>query len=237
MHLFYTPDLSSDEYTLSEEESKHAVKVLRLTEGEAIQLIDGKGGFYTAEIIAALPKRCTVKVISKKEEYGKRNHFLHIAVAPTKSNDRFEWFLEKATEIGIDEITPVECERSERVTIKTERLNKIITSAVKQSLTAYHPVLNEVQKFFAFLKNFEKHKADKFIAHCTEESKRHLFNVCSKDSTTIILIGPEGDFSLKEIEAAHAAGFKSASLGEKRLRTETAALAACHIVNLKNEVI
>ncbi|RZK15352.1 MAG: 16S rRNA (uracil(1498)-N(3))-methyltransferase, partial [Flavobacterium sp.] len=152
MHVFYTPDISSNIYTLNEEESKHCSKVLRLTKGDKVHLIDGRGGLYKAEIIEAGKKNVQLQVLETKLEFGKRNHHLHIAIAPTKNIDRLEWFLEKATEIGIDEITPIICDRSERKIIKEDRLEKVITSAVKQSLTAYHPKLNRAISFQNFIK-------------------------------------------------------------------------------------
>jgi len=233
MQLFYTPDISGNIYTLNETESKHCVRVLRLQENDTIQLIDGKGGFYRAMISDPNPKKCTVKIIETQKEFGKRNHYLHIAIAPTKNIDRFEWFLEKATEIGIDEITPILCEHSERKTIKLERLEKIIISAVKQSLKAYKPKLNELTLFKDFIdKDFNE---DKFIAHCEENKKLLLKKAYHKNQNTIILIGPEGDFSPEEILNAKKAQFKEISLGESRLRTETAGVIACHTINLLNE--
>lgn len=231
MHLFYTPDISGGEYELTEEESRHCIKVLRLVKGDNINLIDGRGGFYTAEILDAHPKHTRLVVIEYSKEFSKRNHYLHIAVAPTKNIDRFEWFLEKATEIGIDEITPIICERSERKEVKTERLNKIITSAVKQSLKAYHPKLNESCRF----KDFVTEPAEeKFIAHCIDEQKSSLSDKITKNSNYTILIGPEGDFSSSEIETAMRFGFIPISLGNSRLRTETAALEACFEINFLN---
>lgn len=233
MNLFYTPDISSDTYTLSEEESKHCIKILRLKVGNIVQLTDGRGGLYKAEIVDANPKKTVVVIIETKLEYGKRNFFLHIATAPTKNIARMEWFLEKATEIGIDEITPVKCEHSERVNIKTERLNKVITSAVKQSLKAYHPKINELVRFKDFVNlNF---KGQKFIAHCRPEERSSLKEAYKKGENALILIGPEGDFSMNEIKLAIERGFQPINLGSCRLRTETAALVACHTINLMNE--
>jgi 16S rRNA (uracil1498-N3)-methyltransferase len=152
MHLFYTPDISAEYYTLNEEESKHCIRVLRLQNADTVNLIDGRGGFYTAEILDAHPKKTLLKITSTQKEYGKRNHFLHIAIAPTKNIERTEWFIEKATEIGIDEISLVISDRSERKEVKHERLKKVITSAVKQSIKAYHPILNEPASFRNFIK-------------------------------------------------------------------------------------
>jgi 16S rRNA (uracil1498-N3)-methyltransferase len=232
MHLFYTPDLSGEFYTLSEEESKHCSRVLRLQEGDIIHLIDGKGGFYSARITLSHPKHTELQIVTSEVNYGKRNHYLHIAVAPTKNIERFEWFLEKATEIGIDEVTPVICDRSERKEIKTERLNKVITSAVKQSLKAFHPRLNEPVKLKSFLSG--TNNSQRFIAHCMDDEKSSLKEKITMSGDYTILIGPEGDFSASEVTLAKEAGFIPISLGESRLRTETAALEACFEINFLN---
>jgi 16S rRNA (uracil1498-N3)-methyltransferase len=232
MHLFYTPDISADFYTLSEEESKHCIKVLRLQPSDLVYLLDGRGGFYTAEIFTPHPKKTLLKILSHEKEFGKRNHYLHIAVAPTKNLDRIEWFLEKATEIGIDEITPVICERSERKEVKTDRLNRIITSAVKQSIKAYHPKLNEPVRFKDFITaGFE---GQKFMAHCLDQKKSFLAENLEKHSSYQVLIGPEGDFTSGEVEQALQAAYTPVTLGDSRLRTETAALAACFEINFLN---
>ncbi len=234
MQLFYTPDIEPNhsQYFLSEEESKHAIKVLRMTVGEQLQLIDGKGGLYEAEITDAHPKRTILKINSVITECGKRNHYLHIAIAPTKNMERLEWFLEKATEIGIDEISLIICQRSERKEAKAERLNKIITSAIKQSLKAYHPVLNEAVSFSGFLsKDFD---GQKFIAHCIPGNKANLKDVIEPQGRYLVLIGPEGDFSPAEVDEALQRGYKAITLGESRLRTETAALEACFEANFLN---
>jgi len=233
MHLFYTPDLSSNIYTLNEIESKHCVRVLRLSTDDIIELIDGNGGFYKAKITDPNPKKCTVEIIETKKEFGKRNHYLHIAIAPTKNIDRFEWFLEKATEIGIDEITPILCEHSERKTIKNERLEKILISAVKQSIKAYKPKLNDLTSYTNFIK--QNIDGEKYIAHCEENQKHLLKNSYKQGQNTIILIGPEGDFSTLEISLAKENNYKEISLGESRLRTETAGVVACHTINIINE--
>lgn len=230
MQLFYTPDINESTYCLDETESKHAVRVLRLTAGDVIHLIDGKGNFFEAQISDAHPKRCQVEIIKKISEYNKRKHYLHLAVAPTKNIDRFEWFLEKATEIGIDEITPVLCDHSERKVIKDERLQKVIISAMKQSLKAYLPKLNPLTPLKALLDTDFDGK--KFIAHCYEQNKKELKNELSESGSNLILIGPEGDFSEDEVAEAIHKQFIPVSLGESRLRTETAAVVACHTVNL-----
>jgi 16S rRNA (uracil1498-N3)-methyltransferase len=234
MTLFYTPDVAAGRYTLPEEESKHAVRVLRLAEGDAVLLTDGRGTLHTARIVSALPKRCEVEIFETRTDQGKRPYGLTMAVAPTKNSERFEWFLEKATEIGIDRIVPLTGERSERRVFKTERGNKVIESAMKQSLQAYHPRLDEPVRLADVLA--VPFSGDKFIAHCEESAdKRLLRDEVRRGADTLILIGPEGDFSPAEIAAARRAGFREVSLGTSRLRTETAAMVACHTVALVNE--
>jgi 16S rRNA (uracil1498-N3)-methyltransferase len=233
MQLFYVPNISGSEIILDETESKHAIRVLRLQKGDQIQVVDGKGGFYLAEIADANPKKCRLTIVNSALDFGKRNFHLHIAIAPTKNIDRFEWFLEKATEIGIDEITPLLTSHSERKTINAERLEKILVSAMKQSLKAYLPQLHELTTFKELIINNKTE--NKFIAYCDEIQKIHLKDLATKGNNTLILIGPEGDFSPEEIKLAIENGFKVVSLGESRLRTETAGIVACHIVNLANE--
>ncbi|MFN0255968.1 16S rRNA (uracil(1498)-N(3))-methyltransferase [Pedobacter ureilyticus] len=233
MQLFYTPDINGSTYTLSEEESNHCNKVLRLKQGDQVHLIDGVGGLYTAEISEVTKKAVRLTVLDKQSEFGKRNHHLHIAIAPTKNNDRLEWFLEKATEIGVDEVTPIICDRSERKIVKEDRLEKVITSAVKQSLTAYHPKINNAISFKDFIKQNEAD--DKLIAHCIDEDDRKAISeIIKPHQKYLILIGPEGDFTPKEIELALQNGYKPVTLGNTRLRTETAGLAACFEVNYLN---
>lgn len=229
MHLFYTPNILGDFYQLDEEESKHCIRVLRLKIGDQVNLIDGIGGFYLAEIIDDHPKKTTLKVLSVQREFGKRNHYLHIAVAPTKNIDRLEWFLEKATEIGIDEISPIICDRSERKEIKIERSNKIITAAVKQSLKAYHPILNPQNSFKNFI--LQASADVKYIAHCEDGVKEFIASKFIPNQNYLVLIGPEGDFSPSEIDFALQSGFVPITLGTSRLRTETAALKACFEIN------
>ncbi|RVU01854.1 16S rRNA (uracil(1498)-N(3))-methyltransferase [Mucilaginibacter limnophilus] len=234
MHLFYTPDIepSISQYFLNEEESKHAVRVLRLSPGDEVQLIDGRGGFYIAHIKDAHPKRTILDIASVTTEYQKRNHYLHIAVAPTKNIERLEWFLEKATEIGIDEVSLIICQRSERKEARADRLNRIITSAVKQSIKAYHPILNEATPFNKFVSSVSE--GQKFIAHCAEGTKQPLKTLIETGGSYTVLIGPEGDFTSDEINTALNNGYKAITLGDSRLRTETAALEACFEVNFLN---
>lgn len=234
MHLFYTPDIKGESYCLSPEESKHCVRVLRLREGDEISLIDGRGGFYSGEISKAEVRGCEVRITGKTEEYGKRKFRLHVAVAPTKNIDRMEWMLEKCTEVGTDEFTMIDSAHSERKVVKEERLEKVIVSAVKQSLKAYVPQLHPMTDFRRFV-NSQK-EGQKFIAHCNPGEKKHLSDVYVPGSDAVILIGPEGDFSEEEVKWAEDAGFLPVTLGESRLRTETAGVVACHSINFMNKV-
>lgn len=233
MHLFYAPDITTPEYTLNEEESKHSIRVLRFTIGDTIYLVDGKGGFYIAEIFDISSKSCKVKIITEQHEYGKRSYRLHIAIAPTKNIDRFEWFLEKATEIGIDKITPLLCEHSERKVVKLERLEKVVEAAMKQSLKAYCPIINELTTFEQLIKTGQAD--EKLIAHCYDTPKQLLKTVAKPQKDILILIGPEGDFSPKEVELAKQHGFSDITLGDSRLRTETAGVVACCTVWINNQ--
>ena len=233
MHIFYTPELSGKTYTLDETESKHCVRVLRLEKDDEITLVDGRGGFFTAEIADPNPKRCAVNVVRSKLNFGLRKFQVQVAIAPTKNIERLEWFLEKATEIGIDRVTPLLCRHSERKEIKHDRLEKVMVSAMKQSLKAYLPQLDELTKFNDFIK--QPFSGQKFIAHCEEQHRELLKNAVNPAGNYLILIGPEGDFSPEEIEMAIAAGFQPVSLGDSRLRTETAGVVACHTFNLLNE--
>lgn len=253
MNLFYTPDIDTDNEAdrrvnsgrpklrvLNEEESRHCIKVLRLQEGNVVYLVDGKGGFYTARIADANPKRCALEVTGVQREFRKRPYRLHVAIAPTKNIDRFEWFLEKATEAGIDEITPLICARSERRILRTDRLIKRITAAVKQSLHAYHPVLNEPAGFAEFIARFaagpEASAGEllKCIAHCGEGPRQYLGELAAPGRDVLALIGPEGDFTPEEVEDARQRGFIPLGLGESRLRTETAGLAVCFEMSFLN---
>ena len=233
MHLFYTPDiLASGE--MPEEESNHAVKVLRLTEGEQILLVDGKGVFHEAVITRAHHKRCGVEIVRSYEDENKRAYSIQIAIAPTKNMDRIEWFAEKSTEIGIDRITFLKCRYSERKEVKTERINKILVSAMKQSVKAALPGLDGMTDFKKFVE--QPFNGQKFIAHCYKDAERVLLKKeYVPGESMLILIGPEGDFSEEEVALAIANGFRPVSLGNSRLRTETAALVACHTIHVLNE--
>lgn len=235
MQLFYNSELSKaqNQIQFSKEESKHIARVLRKSVGDTLHITNGKGLLFNSEIIIADQKACVAKILSS-EKQKQRPYKLNLAVAPTKMNDRFEWFLEKATEIGIDSITPIFCDNSERRVIKPERLEKILQSAMKQSLSCYLPKLYDAISVKEYLS--QHHEGDLFIAHCESTEKVSLKNVLRPKQNTTILIGPEGDFSTKEIELATESKFTPVSLGDSRLRTETAAIVACHSVAFINEV-
>lgn len=231
MHVFYTPDIDTCP-ELPEEEAGHCLRVLRLGVGDEVMLTDGKGCFYKAVISAATGKRCRVKVMEKTEQEKFWKGHLHLAMAPTKNMDRIEWFVEKATEIGFDELSFLNCRFSERKVIKTERIEKIVVSAMKQSLKARKPIVNEMTDFAKFMQR--DFQGQKFIAHCYEGEKPLLKEVLKPGEDALVLIGPEGDFSPEEVQKAEALGFQPISLGKSRLRTETAALVAVHMMNLFN---
>ena len=232
MHVFYTPDIDTS-CEMPDEEAGHCLRVLRLGIGDEVMLTDGKGSFYKAVISAATNKRCQLKVIEVLPQEKGWNGWLHVAMAPTKNMDRTEWFAEKATEIGFDELTFLNCRFSERKIIKTERIEKILVSAVKQSLKASKPVLNEMVDFNKFIS--QDFKGQKFICHCYEGEKKLLKEALVPGEDALILIGPEGDFSEEEVAKALSLGFQPVSLGKSRLRTETAALVATHTLNLFNQ--
>lgn len=234
MQLFYFKDINeqSSSFSFDKEESKHISKVLRKKEGDILFVTNGLGFLFKTEIAIASDSKCTVTIVSFEKQEQSKLH-LHLAVAPTKMNDRYEWFLEKATEIGVQEITPIICDHSERKVIKTERFDKILLSAMKQSNQYFLPILNEPIAFKEFVK--KQFNGQKFIAHCEETDKKTLKSVLKLSEDCTILIGPEGDFSVKEIEIALEKQFIPISLGNTRLRTETAAVVACHTVVLMNE--
>ena len=238
MHIFYTPDIQGPDNNawtteLPAEEAAHAVRVLRLQPGEEVTLTDGKGYFYRAEIQVANVKHCIVHVLEKQAQAPHWQGHIHIALAPTKNMDRIEWFAEKATEIGMDELTFLNCRFSERKVVKEERIEKILVSAIKQSLKARLPILHGMTSFSDFVK--QSFAGQKFIAHCYKNQKQELKDIVRPGEDAVVLIGPEGDFSEEEIQEALAHGFLPISLGPSRLRTETAALVACHIINLANQ--
>lgn len=234
MQLFYSPTLQSTDksFAFDREESRHIVKVLRKKEGDKLHITNGKGFLFDAEITLAADHKCEVKIISATH-HPPRTFRLHLAVAPTKMNDRYEWFLEKATEIGVDEITPVICDHSERKVIKIDRMEKIVLSAMKQSAQFTLPKLNEAISFKDFIN--QENQGQLFMAHCEDTGKRSLKSQIEPGRDVTVLIGPEGDFSPKEIAMALENGFVAVSLGDTRLRTETAAVVACHSIVFANE--
>ena len=239
MHRFYCPDIA-DTLTLGEEDSKHCVKVLRLTEGATIEVVDGNGNLYTCRITTAHPKRCAVEMLDKLTQAPHWGHQIVLGVAPTKNLDRMEWLVEKSVEMGVDRIIPLRCHNSERTVLKTERLRKIMVSAMKQSLKATLPRLDEMTPLEQVLA--EPFEGICCIAYCDEmlprEERRSLADVYRPGKDTLVLIGPEGDFSPEEVQAATAAGYVPVTLGESRLRTETAgmmAVAAIHVLDMTNK--
>lgn len=244
VRFFYVPNASSVN-ELPEEEAQHAVRVLRMEMGDEMMLMDGEGTFYQAVVTEATKKRCLYRIEEILPQKRQWQPHLHLAMAPTKNMDRTEWFAEKATEIGIDELTFLKCRWSERTVIKTDRIEKILVSAIKQSHKAWKPVLNEMTDFKAFLQMIEERekengrKIQKFICHCYEEEglgeKVALKDAIKEGEDVLVLVGPEGDFSIEEVKMAEVNGYQSVTLGKSRLRTETAALVAVHLMNLKNQ--
>jgi 16S rRNA (uracil1498-N3)-methyltransferase len=234
MQLFYNPNIDeqTETFFFDKEESKHIIKVLRKKDSDILFVTNGLGYLFETEITLASDNKCTVKINSFEKKLPSKFQ-LHLAVAPTKMNDRFEWFLEKATEIGIQEITPIICDRSERKVINKDRFDKIILSAMKQSNELYLPKLNDAISLKEFLNR--KNNGIQLIAHCEETDKKTLKSVLKKNEDITILIGPEGDFSIKEIALAIENNYIPVSLGNTRLRTETAAVVACHSVVFFNE--
>lgn len=233
MQLFYNPNLEEDTkvFTFDTLESKHIIRVLRRKVGDNLQITNGKGLFLFAKITEDNPKACSIEIERVKKIHPTK-HRLHMVVAPTKMNDRYEWFLEKATEIGVHEITPILCDRSERKSIKIERFEKVVQSAMKQSFQAYLPKINPLTSLKTFLESNQGGLL--FIAHCEETERYELKRKIAADKPITILIGPEGDFTLNEINLAKENGYMPTSMGKTRLRTETAALVACTTVALVN---
>lgn len=222
--LFYTPKIENGLALLDEEESRHLISVLRKKPGDRLDITDGKGKFYTGELAECGKKHALARILTSTDEIKERSFHIHIAMAPTKNMERFEWFLEKATELGIDEITPVLCKRSERETARNDRMEKILVSAMKQSLRATLPKLNPLTPFRDAVKNTSEKQ--RFIPWCGEEGLPHIKNCIQHDSDVVILIGPEGDFTPEEAALAMSNGFLGVSLGATRLRTETAGIYA-----------
>ena len=234
MQLFYNPNINetTENFSFDKEESKHIIKVMRKKGGDLLFVTNGLGFLFKTEIVLGSDIKCTVKIISFEKSETPKFH-LHLAVAPTKMNDRYEWFLEKATEMGISEITPILCDHSERKFVKNDRFDKILQSAMKQSVQVFLPKLNEPIAFKDFIKL--KNEGVLLIAHCEETDKKSLKDVIKPNENLTILIGPEGDFSSKEIALAIENKYIPVSLGKTRLRTETAAIVACHTVVFVNE--
>ena len=229
---FYQPDIEAGE--LTKEDTQHAVRVLRMKEGDELWLMDGRGVFYRAEISAASNHKCAYHILETLPQERTWLGHLHIAMAPTKLNDRTEWMAEKATEVGVDEFSFLDCQFSERKNLKTGRIDKIVVSAMKQSHKAWKPVVNDMLSFTQFVK--EERKGQKYICHCYEGERPNLFDVLKREEDATVMIGPEGDFSIEEVRLAESLGWKSVSLGKSRLRTETAALMAVTMMQLKNQI-
>jgi 16S rRNA (uracil1498-N3)-methyltransferase len=232
MQLFYAPDINPPDGVLSAEESAHAVKVLRLGAGARLHIVDGRGTLYEAEVTDPSPRACGVRVVSSEADFGRRGYRLTMGVAPTKNSDRYEWFLEKATEVGIDAVVPLLCDNSERRVFNSSRAEKVLVSAMKQSLKATLPVLSPLTPFREVVSRpFE---GVKLIAHCRDGERIPITETLPAAADALVLIGPEGDFTAEEVALALANGFIPISLGASRLRTETAALTAVIAAYLKN---
>lgn len=244
VRYFYVPH-AAEMHELPEEEAQHAIRVLRMEAGDEMMLMDGEGTFYKAVVAEANKKHCFYNVVDALPQKRLWEPHIHVAMAPTKNIDRTEWFAEKATEIGVDEFSFIRSRWSERTIIKTERIDKIVVSAMKQSRKAWKPLVNSMETFASFVKRMAEMKSangeevQKFICHCHDDepslaAKAELIDCMVKGADAVVMIGPEGDFSIDEVRMAVDNGFKSMSLGKSRLRTETAALAAVHIMSLSN---
>ena len=233
MQVFYLSEIVEGINFLDPEESHHCSKVLRMSSGEEVMLVDGNGKMAEGKIIKADPKKGQIEVKSIHTNYNLRPYRLHIAIAPTKSNSRYEWFLEKATELGVDEISPIFCDRSERKTSNIIRSKKIIRSAMKQSVTAFEPKINEIKSFSNFIA--KNRDMNTFMAYCDEHQNKHLKDVANPKTEACVIIGPEGGFSTVEAKLAQLNNIELVSLGKSRLRTETAGLVVCQIFNLINQ--
>lgn len=233
MALFYVPDIA-DSWELSEEEAAHALRVLRLAVGDRLEITDGRGKLYKSEVASVMGKHCYVKAVEPEEMLKNWKGSFHLAIAPTKNMDRIEWLAEKATEIGLDAITFLNCRFSERKVVKTDRVERIVVSAMKQSLKYSKPVVGEMIDFKKFVS--AERPGAKFIAHCYDSERVLLKEVLPLGEDVTLLVGPEGDFSPEEVDMAIKAGYMPVSLGSSRLRTETAGLAGCHTFMLKNEL-
>ena len=234
MNVFYLPNAQIGTISFPEEESKHIVKVLRMKEGDGFCVTDGNGSLYDAELIDAHPKRAMANLSNQREGYDIRNFKVSIAIAPTKLNERTEWFLEKATEIGVDEVKLFASYHSERRVANVDRFKKIVVSAMKQSVKSKMPLVEDMVSFDKLVK--QNYDGQKFIAWIDDDVKEQLCDLYKKGENALVLIGPEGDFSKEEVALAKENGFVPVSLGEARLRTETAAVVACHTIQLINQM-
>lgn len=234
MNIFYEPNIK-EILRLNEEESRHAVKVLRLSAGDFLHVVDGKGGFYKCQIKTPHDKKCEINIIEETQNFGLRDYYIHLIIAPTKNLDRIEWMVEKCVEIGINEISFIQTRYSERKEIKTIRTERIAVGAMKQSLKAFLPAINEMISWKEFLKK-DYADAQNMIAHLEVGDRKLIQQIAKPKSKYTILIGPEGDFSSEEINQALEKGFIPVTLGESRLRTETAGLIACHALNIINQL-
>jgi 16S rRNA (uracil1498-N3)-methyltransferase len=234
MQVFYAPDITDGHYILDERESRHSIRVMRMKKGELVRLIDGRGNLFQGTIAVPDPHKCIIEIESVIKNFETRPYKLHMAISPLKNPDRFEWFVEKSVEIGVDEITPVVCCHTEKTGIKIERTKGLIISAMKQSLKAKETILNEVIPFSDFIRS--DREGCLMIAHCNSKLKRSgIADLYSRGDNALILIGPEGDFSEDEILSASERGFNPVHLGNSRLRSETAGITACHSIYFMNQ--
>ena len=230
--FFYSDHVFSDTIILPEDEAHHILKVLRKSQGDSIIVVDGKGGWYKTVLETDKIQNCKVRIVDEKKEFGKPNHYIHIAMAPPKSHDRAEWFVEKAVEIGIQEISFVLTQYSERNNIKLNRIRNRAVSSMKQSLKAYLPQINDILSISNFIETCSN--SEKYIGYLADENTNFLSKSAKPDNNYCVLIGPEGDFLPEEVNLAKSCDFQIISLGQSRLRTETAGIAACHILNIIN---
>ncbi|MCU0471707.1 MAG: 16S rRNA (uracil(1498)-N(3))-methyltransferase [Arcicella sp.] len=235
MNIFYEPKIK-ETLKLNEEESRHAIKVLRLSAGDLLHVVDGKGGFYKCQVKVAHEKKCEVKITEEQQQFGLNNFYTHLIISPTKNLDRIEWMVEKCVEIGIDEISFIQSRYSERKEVKIARIEKIAIGAMKQSLKAYLPKINEMISWKEFLKK-DYSETFKMIAHLEEGDRKLIQHVAKPNEKYAVLIGPEGDFSNEEIKQSIEKGFQPVTLGSSRLRTETAGLVACHTLAVINQEV
>jgi 16S rRNA (uracil1498-N3)-methyltransferase len=234
MQIFYVPGIKGSSCVMDENESRHCIRVLRMTKGDRLKLVDGIGNLYEGVINDPDPAGCRVTITGVTRDFEKRGYRMHIAISPVKNQERLEWFIEKSVEIGIDEITPLICRNTEKPGLKRERINNIIVSAMKQSIKAFRPVLNEPRTFGDFITS--DISGIKMIAHCNPAHERKKIDqVYEKNRDAVILIGPEGDFSEEELNLAIENGYNPVHFGTSRLRAETAGIAACHSVYFINQ--